>query len=741
MHALPPFSAFLRRCFLLLLFPAPLVLHSQEASVADPLAEPRPTLRASFTADKISVNGQLDEAAWLAADSTDGVFWQVIPRQGVHSSERTVVRIIYDNKNLYVGALLYDSEPDKLVSAGLEQDFQTQNSDIFAVAIDTYWDRQNAFLFAINPAGALFDAQAFNDQAYINRSWEGVVEVKTSTGGHGWIVEMAIPITTLRFNEQDGEQTWGVNFSRRIRRRSEDSNWAPLPRQFRVYKMSQAGTLTGLRDLVQGRNIWIKPYLSTARNTGASLEENAVKNNFDGGFDVKWGVTPRLTLDMTALTDFSQVEVDEQQINLTRASLFFPERRDFFLENDGVFNFSDVRVRNYRTGSGPQNFKLFHSRRIGLSSDREPIPIAAGARLTGRVGDFDLGLLSMQTRDSDVESGENFFVTRLRRNVLKSSDIGVMFTNRQENSDEYNRVVGADANLRLFRNLLLNAYAATVQSSDTSGSQSAASLQMAWRDPLWNASFLLKTVGENFDPGIGFVSREGVRRGFLTVGAHPQPKIKKVFELNPYIDIDYFTDLDGKLESREFSPGFTTVLTNSSRMTLEFSSRFEHLAEATPIASAEVPAGDYRFNSGALRYQSDGGKKISGVVTLRFGDFFDGTRNSISSSFALRPSVRWYLSGSFERNRLNLGGESFEANLFGARLRYGHNTRTFLSAFVQYNQIEEKMVSNMRFNLIHAPLSDIFLVYQEERDLDALPGASAVLNRILTLKATKLFAF
>ena len=348
-----------------LLVTAPHPLASQVVPVdrIDPDASPRPSLEARRATSPITLDGNLDEAAWALADSTRGVFYQSIPSQGLPSSERTVVRVLYDEERLYVGATMYDSRPEALVSAGMEQDFATQDSDIFGFALDTYLDRQNAFLFAVNPAGALFDAQAFNDQQSVNRAWEGEIDVATRITEYGWVAEIAVPMTTLRFRETDGPQDWGINFSRRIRRISEDSSWAPLTRQFRVYKMSRAGRLTSLEGLEQGRNLWVKPFVNGVRSDGQHTDASTEK--LEGGFDLKWGITPQLTLDITALTDFSQVEVDEQQINLTRFSLFFPEKRDFFLENDGIFSFQDARVRNFRTGSGPQNFKLFHSRRSG----------------------------------------------------------------------------------------------------------------------------------------------------------------------------------------------------------------------------------------------------------------------------------------------------------------------------------------------------------------------------------------
>ena len=707
----------------------------------DPLTAPRPSLEARRATGLIELDGTLDEEAWSASDSTDGVFYQSIPVQGLQSRERTVVRILYDDENLYVGAVMYDREPEKLVSAGLEQDFATENSDIFGLALDTHWDKQNAFLFAVNPAGALFDAQAFNDQQSVNRAWEGEVRVSTRIHSLGWTAEIAVPLTTLRFSEHEGPQTWGLNFSRRIRRHSEDSSWSPLSRQFRVYKMSRAGTLTGLEGLRQGRNLWIKPFVTGLRSDGQGI---ATTEDVDGGLDLKWGITPQLTLDVTALTDFSQVEVDEQQINLSRFSLFFPEKRDFFLENEGIFAFQDNRIRNFRTGSGPQNFKLFHSRRIGLSDDRTPLPIAGGARLTGRVGDWALGLLNMQTRNASAFPGENFSVVRVRRNVLESSDVGVMFVNREGTGagieDEYNRSFGVDANLRLAGGrMLLNSYAALTDEPDVDESRTAGAVELAWRDAVWDASVLMKSVGANFDPGVGFVSRRGIRQGFVTLGAHPQPGIPTVRELNPYVDVNLFTDPEWNLDSREIKPGLGIAFLDSGLLTVEYSASFERLTEPTPIAGVDVPAGQYDFDAFSARYQSDGGKRLSGVVGVTRGDFFDGDRTSLTGGLVFRPNEHWFLEGTFQKNRLDLAGQEFDANLWGGRLRYGHDARTFLSAFVQYNQAADELQTNVRFNLIHAPLSDIFLVYSERRDMESSSGRP-VIDRIVTLKVTKLFA-
>ena len=719
------------------------VREAETEAVVDPLSLPRPTLRAQRVDEPILVDGLLDEAVWAEADSTDPIWLATIPRAGVPFSEATVVRILYDDEFLYVGALLYDGEPDQISVPGLEQDFATTNADIFGVALDTFHDRQNAFLFAVNAQGAVFDAQAFNDQQSINASWEGVLHVDATIHDWGWSAEIAIPFTTLRYVPTAGEQTWGLNFSRRIRRRNEDGIWAPMPRQFRIYKMSLGGTLTGLRDLPANRNLTLKPYvaggsLGTRPDIGSGL---VYDEELDVGLDAKWGVTPQMTLDLTVNTDFSQVEVDEEQVNLTRFSLFFPEKRDFFLENEGFFAFGDSQVRNYRMGSSPRSFRLFQSRRIGLSEDRTPIGIVGGARLTGRMGRNEIGLLNMQTRSHDEGPAENFGVIRLRRNVLTSSDLGLMFVTRQATTDRGSHgagyAFGADANFRVLGNMLVNSYLAGTWNPDVSGDQAAGWLQVAWRDPLWSASAMVKHVGDAFDPAVGFVDRRGVRRLWTTIGAHPQPDLPGIIEMNPYVDVDLYSDLDGELETRILRGGLLTTFGDGGMLRFENTDSFERLSEETPIAGVPVGRGEYDFTRRSLRYTASGERALSGDVSYGWGDFFDGERRSVSARLQIRPSYRLAIDFATQKNELELTGRRFDADLYSARIRYSQSTRLFLSGFMQYNQASDVLVTNLRLNWLHAPLSDVFLVVTERRDLEL----DVVLDRQISLKVTKLLSF
>ncbi|MDH5760445.1 MAG: carbohydrate binding family 9 domain-containing protein [Gemmatimonadota bacterium] len=712
------------------------------AGSVDPTAVPRPVLRAHAARSAIVLDGHLDEPDWIAADSTEGHFWTVTPEQGMPASERTVVRILYDGNTVYVGARMYDSEPHLLVSAGLEQDFSAPDSDIFGIALDTYLDRQNAFVFAINPAGAIWDAQAFSDGNNLNTAWEGIVEVRTSVDDQGWTAEVAIPVTTLRFNPAPGGQEWGLNFSRIVRKRNEYSTWAALPRQFRAFRMSLAGTVVGLPDFQQGLNLQVKPYLTAGRSDGR-LRPTGSERYADGGLDLKWSLTPRMTLDVTAFTDFSQVEVDEEQVNLTRFSLFFPEKRDFFLENDGIFTFSDVRASGIRGGSGPENFKLFHSRRIGLADDRSTVPIAAGVRLNGRMGGYEIGLLEMQTLDERGTPAENFAVARVRRSVLRSSDVGFMLVSRQATSpgfDDFSRAAGIDANFR-FDRFQVNAYAAATDDAATAGDRTSASVQLGWRDPVLDFSVLGKHVGDAFAPGVGFVSRTGVDQWFATGGAHFQQPFAGVTEINPHLDATEYYALSGTLESRAVTPGLTLVFADGARLTAQHTRSFEHLENADTILGIEVVPGSYDFDATSVTFQTSGGRRVSGSVAVTRGGFFDGDRRSERASVTLRPNAHWFFQGSAQRNRITLGGQPRNADLFSARIRYGHDTRTFLSTLVQYNRTTEELITNFRFNLIHAPLSDVYLVFSERRDLDAGAGIPAILDRGVSLKVTRLVQF
>ena len=711
------------------------------AAPVTPEARPRPSMRAVRTTRAPIIDGRLDESDWALADSATD-FVQQLPQTGQPSRFRTVVRVLYDADNVYVGAINYDPHPGRAVTGGLEHDFASTNSDVFAVVFDTFHDRRNSFLFVVNPRGAVRDEQTYDDSRTVVEAWEGVIDVhtaltRTAAGDSAWIVEMAVPLRTLRFDPSRPVSDWGINFLRRVIRVNESSYWAPLERQYRLHRMSQAGTLTGLEGLRQGRNLQLKPYVVASRSAGAQVPVAPRAEKADAGFDAKYGLTPSLTLDATYNTDFSQVEVDQEQVNLTRFSLFFPERREFFIENAGAFTFGDVEERGYRMGATLRDFTLFNSRRIGISRDGRPTPIAGGARLSGRVAGWSTGLLDMYTRSAPDQPGEHFSVARARRNLFDNSDVGVLVSSRTGDG-QYNRSYGVDANVRPLANTIVNAYLAASDATGDSSDGYAARTSIAYRGRLWDNSMMLKQISARFDPGLGFVRRRGMRQAYATSGVHARPSIRGIQELNPYIEADYITGLTGGLQSRELNAGTIVQLRPDGELSVELRDQFDRLdAPFTIFPGRQLTAGPYAWRDATVRYQSGPARSLSGSITATGGGFYDGTRRSAGASLAWRARYDVLLEGAVQRNRVARDAGGFTADLASVRLRFAPTTRISSSAFVQYNTQSRAIVTNARLNWRYAPLSDVFLVLTERHDSE-----SGLRNeRSVALKVTRMEAF
>ena len=464
--------------------------------------------------DKIVIDGALGDASWQhAAIATD--FVQSEPLGGQPASQQTEVRVLFDAGQIYIGAFLHDSDPSRIVVNDIRKDFREEDQDDFEVLLDTFGDRRNAYVFSTNVKGTRHDRQVSPEGREINQSWDAAWEVQTKRLSNGWSVEMRIPFRSLRFDKANAA-AWGINFSRHLRRMNEVSFWSPVPRAFNLNRVSLAGSLVGQETCDAGRDLRVKPYV--AENAVRPLGTNAIRsprlaNSVDIGVDVKAAVTSGLTMDLTVNPDFGQAEADEQQVNLTQFSQFFPEKRDFFLENSGVFYVGDA-ARNNRVNPTPtpdEDNLLFFSRRIGLTSGGLPIPVLGGFRLTGRLTDRTrLGVLSVQDRKLGLDPGSNASVFRLRQNLGRTgNDLGLFaMQNVQTSGAQYaNRVVGIDKNLRLFRNLDWNSYAVKTSTPGiTKG-------DYAWRSTVnWEGNFFhgkgglmqLGAVSELFNANVRF---------------------------------------------------------------------------------------------------------------------------------------------------------------------------------------------------------------------------------------------
>jgi Domain of unknown function (DUF5916) len=748
-----------------LLFVAPTAAYARQVRTSRSSASPevsdrrgggaRLALTAVAATGPVRIDGNFDESFWANAPEA-GDFVQSEPREGQPASERTVVRIAYDADNLYVAAYMYDREPSGIVVNDIRKDFATDDQDNFAIILDTFSDRRNGYVFLTNPGGARADQQSANEGRELNTSWDAVWNVKTRRTEDGWTAEMSIPFRALRFAEAgndvtaDGDDqgmTWGVNFSRRIRRRNEVDYWAPVPRSYTITRVSLAGELAGLPQAAGGRDLRIKPYVAgrTVRETGGG----SYNGTGDVGFDLKYGVTPALTLDVTANPDFAQVEVDEQQVNLTQFSQFFPEKREFFLENSGVFYVGDA-ARNTRTTTAPtpdEDLLLFFSRRIGLTDSGREIPILGGARLTGRAAGLLVGAMTAQTRAADGEPATNYTVLRLRRNVFSTGDVGGIFMMRQNTDDgaDYNRVYGGDLNLRLPHQTDWSTY---VIGSSTPG---IASGQYAWRTSMnhegnfYHAKTGVMVIGEGFNDDLGYYRRTGVNKWFLDTGLRPRLEVLRsigIREMHPHVVWDYYTNLDGGRIAMKLHTGYTFFLDNGGYTELSYNPRFESIdAPLTlhPDAPA-LPAGRYDWDEWMLRLNSDPSRTISVSLTGTVGGLWGGTQKAISSTLTVKPSYRFRTSLGLQRTDASLDAPvgDFVRTIWTARTNYSFNTNMFVDAFAQYDPDRNQFNTNIRFNVIHHPLSDLFIVYNEQRITD---GTNVTPGRSIILKVTQMVAF
>jgi len=693
----------------------------------------------------IVLDGAIGDEAWADAQPT-GEFVQAEPHEGQPSTETTEVRIAFDDEALYFAVYCRDTEAARLVVNDIRKDFVQAEQDSFEVLLDTFADRRNGFVFVTNPEGAKSDTQIANEGREVNTNWDAVWHVVARRQPDGWSAEIRIPFKTLRFDPGDG-RTWGVNFARRIRRKNEVAYWSPVPRAYSIYRASQGGNLVGLPNVDPGRNLRVKPFAvaSTTRATGGG----AFDGSADVGLDLKYGVTPALTLDLTVNPDFAQVEADEQQVNLTRFSLFYPEKREFFLENSGVFYFGDIprNQRNARSRFSPpeEDLLLFFSRRIGLTENGEQIPIVGGARLTGRAAGFGVGVMSMQTGDSDALPATNYTVLRARRDVLTNSDVGAIVMNRQSSaSGDYNRVVGADANFRFFRNLSWNSFFAKSTTPGATAGELTWKTSLGWEDNFNHFQYSVLNVDDDFRADIGFVRRTGVRKHFVDAGIRPRPEwLRKLGfrEIHPHNRLNVYTDLDNDVVTRSDHWAVSLFFENGGFVEYAVNPRADLLTAPFPVRPAvSIPVADYAWNEYQLTLESDHSRMMSVSATITNGGFYDGTQNAQRVALSVRPSFRLLVDVGVQRNDITLRtpAAAFVTTLVAARTAYSFSTNMFLDSLLQYNTDVKQFNANVRFNLIHRPLSDFFVVYNEQQFTDR---PDVVHGRAVIVKYTQMLSF
>jgi hypothetical protein len=719
------------------------------------------TVRAIKLSEPIVFDGRLDDPAYRDYPPFDGMR-QASPDYLEPSTEKTDIWVLYDGENIYISARMHDSAPEsEWIANELRRDTnQMRNNDHFGVGFDTFYDRRSGFMFYANPLGGFADYSVI-DEGMPNTDWNPVWDVRTGRFDGGWTLEMKFPFKSLRY-ESGENRVWGIQFRRSVRRKNEWTYWTPVPRNMAgpqaLNRVSMYGTVVGLDLPPAGKNLEIKPY-ALGKMTTDRVSNPPTSNDNDGdvGGDVKYGVTANLTADLTVNTDFAQVEIDEQQVNLTRFNLFLPEKREFFLEGRGLFDFG--RGGAAGGGGGPgmgfggttDQPYVFYSRRIGLNLGRV-VPIDVGGRLTGKVGGWGVGLMNIQAGDEAVSNtpDTNFTVLRVKRDILRRSTIGGIFTNRSaltSNLDGSNQAYGVDAAFGFYQNIATGGYYARTETDNLEGDNESYQAKFDWVPDRYGIRTEILKVGRAFNPEVGFLRRTDFTRSFVSGRFSPRPSNMRAIRKFTYeAGLEYYENGAGQVESRQQNGRFSIEFDNSDFFSVEGNVNYDLLVRPfSPVTGVVIPAGAYDYNDMIVSYNLGQQRRLSGNISLQLGEYYDGTIKSVSFSqgrfailkqFSIEPRVSY--------NQVDRPSGSFVTRLYGMRSDYGFSPRMFASALLQYSSADRAFSSNLRFRWEYRPGSEFFVVWTDDQNtnpLDPHQNGWALRNRAFVVKMTRLFRF
>ena len=693
------------------------------------------TVRAVALPGRIAIDGRLDEPFYTALHPMSG-FLQAEPLNGTPAEEQTEIWIFFDKTTLYIAARCHESHPERLVANELRRDHNNiiQNDNI-AFGFDTYLDRRSGLVFETSPIGAKLDVQyAYAGQN--NYDWNPLWTVKVQRDDTGWSVEAAVPFKSIRYGN-DSEPIWGFNVRRSSRWRNEVSYLNPVPLGIGmggIFRSEMSAPLLGLKLPPSPRLVEIKPYVVGDLVSDHTVTP-AVSNDPSGdyGLDVKYGITSNITADLTYKTDFAQVEADNQQVNLTRFSLFFPEKRDFFLENQGLFNFGG----GFAGGDTPT---MFYSRRIGLGNGR-PVPIVGGGRVTGRTGRLSFGAISIRADDEPVTrtAPTTFSVLRLKRDVLRRSTIGLIATDRTVSLDGKGRsaTLGTDARLAFFDNLLVNAFWARTDSPGPTGRDSSSRVQLDYTADRYGVQLEQLNVGARFNPEVGFVRRVDMERSYGAFRFSPRLQHPIVRKVPMSASLTYITNGSRRLETRAATAEFGIDFQNSDHFEVGYSANYEFLPRPFVIARGVVlPVGGYDFQSARAQYGFGRQRTVSGTVSYEAGSFYNGTKQQWTVGGArLNLGPRFSTEPTASVNHVTLTEGAFTATLIGSRVTFTMTPMMFASTLVQYNVAARSVSVNARLRWEYILGSELFVVYTEQRDT----AGAGFQNRSFVVKINRMF--
>ena len=712
------------------------------AAAQDPVTVERPAVVAAPISDAPTIDGEvLNDPVWAGVTPTTG-FIQKTPDTGQPVSERTEVYIAYSGDTLYFGVVCYDREPERIVVADSRRDSELVETDSFQIILDTYRDEQTGFVFGTNPVGIEYDGQvtregeggsAFSAGGF-NKNWDAVWEVSARISDIGWSAEFAIPFTTLRYPRGE-EQRWTLNMQRNIRRRNEQSFWSPIPIQFEIYRLALAGSVTGLQVPSQ-RNLKLLPYV-LGEVQQESGEASTRRENFELGIDLKYSITPSLTLDATYNTDFAQVEADEFQINLDRFNIFFPEKRPFFLENAGYFS---VGV--------PQEVELFFSRRIGIGPEGEVVPIIAGARASGKLAQrYNLGALYMRTEGVPGVTPENgFAVARLSRDFPNRSYLGGIVVSRRgyggpDAEDDYNHTFSVDGRLGIGEYGLIQGFVAKTETPDAKEGEYAFRLGGNYDSEQWSYSASYTEVADDFNPEVGFLTRRGYRKpsGFVMRRIRPQD-LWGLLEIRPHVSYNGYWDYEGFQETGYLHADTHWEWRSSYEVHTGVNFTREGVKEAFEIyPEVYVTPGTYDNVEAVLSFITNRGAPVAFELRTVAGGFFGGDRLSLTPNLRFRIGDTFNAELGWSYNDIDLPEGAFETNLGHLRLSYSFTTLINLQALIQHNDRDDIWAANLRFSWLRTANSGLHVVYNQNQDIHRSGFGWTRRDRSLIVKYTYLF--
>ncbi len=677
---------------------------------------PRSAVVTRVASDVVTVDGLLNEEIWRTAP-TIGALTQREPLTGEPPSEPTDVTLLYDDENLYIGVMAHDSAPQRVIGTQMARDASLNSDDRISIVLDTYRDQRNAFYFATNPSGALVDGLVFaNGQS--NMDWDAVWTVRTRRTSQGWSAEFAIPFKSLSFPA--GRTVWGFNVARYIQRKLEEDRWSGALLQTQFFQVSEAGEITNLADLTQGIGLDLRPFAAGRwLNSGPNRDTAATGKP---GLDMFYNFTPSLKLTATVNTDFGETEADARQINLSRFSLLFPEKRTFFLEDAGVFSFSNTRVRPLG-GIPPTRSEVipFLSRQIGLLSGEE-VPLDLGVKLTGKIGRTDLGVLGVRTGDLPIVPGKTLFVGRVKRNILQESYVGAIFTEGNPALSIDSRTYGVDVRLGTSKflgnqNLVFNAYGVRSKNAGIADDDASYGVTLEYPNDRHEVEFAWRDVQQNFRPALGFVSRRNVRLLRAGGGFGPRPKLMNLQQMGFAAYFTRFSRLDNGLTeswSLHLTPADLHFKSGDSLHSLFTPQSITYERLFVPFAiypGVVLPAGEYRFTRFRTHFTSAAKRRLQGGIAWTIGNYWSGTARELTTSLTYKIPPGLTLSVNTNQTFARLPQGDFDATILGAEVNYSASPFVSLSNLLQYDNVSRNLGWQARVRWILQPGNDLFFVF------------------------------